>query len=179
MSNKNYFMFLGSYDHPLIPTWTPHTFAYFFSDEEHFCISWLPESGPGDVKILSKAVPGKNYTISETLNFLKSNKLKFIDGGTFEITHEHFASALLQFKKLNSHDVRYKVLGVKRNTGHDSYHCVYAISDIKVKPLMNNGVATTSKSMRKITKHFKQYIIKENVNHLHIAEILKKHGIEN
>jgi len=167
----HYEMILFSYDHPVIPGWTPHTFATFYkvdadqtpSYQEITTISWLPQSSPEDVTLFARAVAGKNYNLIETLEFAVQKNKDIWAQGPFEISKELFELAKDQEKKLNSGHIKYRVTFTQRTGEQKAYHCVFAVSDIYTdNGLMDNGLSHTMKSMQKIRKHFDQFILSTN-----------------
>jgi hypothetical protein len=166
-SFASYEMILFSYDHKLIPGWSPHTFALFYekSDKTRVItnsshISWLPKSSPSDVEVFSKSVKGKNYSLAETFRFAIQHEKKIYYKGPFKIKKELFTKAQAQQEKLESGSVKYKVLWTEREGKELTFHCVYAISDLHAQSgLMSNGISHTLDSMEKIQIHFKQYIL--------------------
>ncbi len=161
-------MILFSYDHPVIPGWTPHTFATFYSvDPDHSptyqevtTISWLPQSSPEDVTLFSRAVEGKNYSLDETLKFAILKNKDIWAQGPFEISKELYDKAKAQEKNLNSGHIKYRVTFTQRTGENKAYHCVYAISDIHTDDgLMKNGISHTMKSMKKMRAHFEKFIL--------------------
>lgn len=187
-SFARYEMILFSYDHKVIPGWSPHTFALFyeFDDNKKIItksshISWLPATSPADVEVFSKSVKGKNYSLHETIKFALNNEKKLYYKGPYIIKKDLFTKAQAQVEKLDSGSIEYKVLWTKREGGDKTFHCVYAISDLQVdKGLMSNGMSHTLDSMEKIQIHFKDYILEKKeinevtLNHFKLRPYLEK-----
>lgn len=165
-------MALFSYDHKWIPGWSPHSFALFYGlDEssnitEKLTISWLPASNPADVSVFGNAVPGKNYSLKETLDFAYQSDKKITLSGHYQIADELYLVAKKRHQRLMSGFASYKVLGNIREGDHPVIHCVHAISDMGlhnglVDGLMETGWAYAESANEKILNHFKKYLIKE------------------
>lgn len=162
-------MALFSYDHNWIPGWSPHSFATFYTDNERqevaeaFTLSWLPASSPNDVSLLSGVVPGKNYTLKETLDFAFSKKLKIRMSGHFKIKEALYQKARTRKKQLESGSVKYEVSSDVRVGKKLVLHCVHAISDIVTKDgLMDTGWSYAEEANEKIIEHFKKHLEKTN-----------------
>ncbi|OUR93692.1 hypothetical protein A9Q84_19710 [Halobacteriovorax marinus] len=183
-----YEMILFSYDHKIIPGWSPHTFALFVELDDltkkviqSTHLSWLPATSPNDVEVFAKSVKGKNYSLKETLEFALKNEKKLYYKGSYIIMKELFTKAQNQERKLQSGEVEYKVLWTNREGKERTYHCVYAISDLLTgRGLMSNGMSHTLDSMENIQRHFKEYVIsREEVSeeikaHFNLGTYLKK-----
>lgn len=162
--NDSYFMALFSYDHGLIPGWSPHSFAYFFNPQgESFTISWLPQEGPEKVQVFGPAVNGRNYTLEETLNFAKKTEKEIKLSGKFQIKKDFYLMAKSFKQELESGKIKYRVFKNSREGGSKTLHCVHALSDFLPERYRDNfdaGFSFAESANQKLINTYSPFIIK-------------------
>jgi Na+-translocating ferredoxin:NAD+ oxidoreductase RnfD subunit len=161
--DEKHFMVLFSYDHSVIPGWSPHSFAHFYNKKgESFTISWLPKSSPSDVKVFSDAVEGKNYSLKETLDFARETNKEVRLSGKFEIQKDLFEKALSFKKTLESGLIKYQVYKNTREGEGRALHCVHAISDLApFGGQFEAGLSFAERANEKLISLFSPYIVKK------------------
>ncbi len=158
-------MALFSYDHSWIPGWSPHSFAVFYRTDQgkvsdDFTISWLPATGPGDVRLFGEEVVGKNYSFEETMDYAIRDEKVVKLSGHYEVKDELYELGRAQLNRLNSGRVKYRVLGNRREGQERVLHCVHAVSDILPENKdFDVGWSYAEGANQKITSFFKDYLI--------------------
>ncbi|MCR9203031.1 MAG: FG-GAP-like repeat-containing protein [Halobacteriovoraceae bacterium] len=163
-NSEKHYMALFSYDHSLIPGWSPHSFAYFYDEKgKSFTISWLPKSGPEDVEVFSSAVEGKNYSLQETFEFANKEKKTVSFSGKFEIKKDLFDQAYLFKSELEKGEIKYQVFKNIREGQSRSLHCVHALSDLlndQTEKKFEAGWSFAESANEKLVDFFSPYIVK-------------------
>lgn len=110
-----------------------HTFARFFKVEnghmtEVADISWMPK--PDFLARRNKmprfaTVPGRNYTLEETLGLAEESRATVRQHGRYSISPELFLAAKQQKQKLESGVLKYKLLD---SPGSNATNCIHAVT---------------------------------------------------
>jgi hypothetical protein len=181
---------------------TAHTWATFVKarhsnqslEIETFTISWLPKDMP--VKPLRiRPVPGRNYSLKETMSLFTTGKHEIGLWGPYEINEHWFREAELRKADLDSGSVEYRVLEREgrsmsgRNQQPEIAHCVHAISRTNhalraaSRPVFAYGELITRRLAEKI--HETGLLVNPDVRHdwlLPLLEIetksLKRHDLD-
>ncbi len=156
-SYRYYFILFGGQAIPFRPR-TAHTWAIFARAEwhgsqpvavEYFTISWLPADGP--VKPLRLVPePGRNYTLEETMQRAAEQNDRVSMWGPFEIDACRYELARQWFDRLNSGEVRYRVLDTLWYNPR-IVHCVHAVTYAdpvlrrRIQPVVRVGEPGTSR----------------------------------
>jgi hypothetical protein len=121
-----------------------HTFAQFIKvngDDpataklETRTISWLPARFAESFRLTVIAVPGKNFTLAETMKFAEHLGTTVKHFEPIEIDAATYEQAVHQIERLNAGGVRYKMYNsssdsvVSQSTGGVS-HCIHAVGDV-------------------------------------------------
>lgn len=118
-----------------------HTFATFLNVKgkrviEEITISWMPKSDyleSGNTMPREAVVPGKNYSLDETLSLLKGKSFQHY--GAYPISEELFKRAKSRISFLNQGRTAYKMaLPNRTNALHNkpggAINCIIAVSDL-------------------------------------------------
>lgn len=154
---RYFFVLFGGQSVPFRPR-TAHTFATFVrttptSDGtmavESFTISWLPETG--EVKPWKlRAEKGRNFTLEQTFAQAEANSARVSMWGPYEIDAEWYAKASAQSQRLESGEVRYRVIDSFGLNGSVE-HCVHAVTladttrQWRLQPVLRVGEPGTSR----------------------------------
>jgi len=139
-----YFAIVYSYQDAENHVMKSHTFGQFIKvsgDDpakaklETRTISWLPARFAESLRLTVIAVPGKNFTLAETMQFAErlGTTVKHFD--PVEIDAATYDRAIAQIERLNAGGVRYKMYNsspdsvVTQSTAGVS-HCIHAVGDV-------------------------------------------------
>ncbi len=123
---------------------TSHAFATFVREDngvltQELTISWLPALGyfgPNSSMPLLQIVPGRNYSLDETVSLSPGRHVSF--WGPYEITPQLFSRAQARVGYLRSGATSYKMMVLLRNLRGNAgrnqpggaINCIMALSDI-------------------------------------------------
>ena len=156
-SPRYYFVLFGGQSIPYRPR-TAHTFAAFVKTTpvsdgtiliDSFTISWLPATG--DVRPWKlRAEKGRNFTLEDTFAQAEANHARVSMWGPFEIDAAWYEKASAQSQRLESGEVRYRVIDSFR-LRNDVQHCVHAVTSAdttrqwRLQPVVQVGEPGTSR----------------------------------
>lgn len=178
-AERYYVTFYGAQDGRNAPrhshTWA--TFVRVVSDDargteskpqvESFAISWLPANG--DVRLLARPEPGRNYTQAETQAWAARTGVGVTYFGPFELSKQGYELALQQKAKLESGGMLYKALDA-RFRGGEATNCIHAVTDIVPGALELTGQARGVEATQMAAQHFRPLLIEPERMH---PEVLK------
>ncbi|MCS7021126.1 MAG: hypothetical protein NZU63_04785 [Gemmataceae bacterium] len=157
---RYYFILFGGQAIPFRPR-TAHTWAIFAKAVrqadaslavEWFTISWLPAEGPvRPLRLWPQA--GRNYTLAETMQRAAEQNDRVSMWGPFEISALRYELAKQWFFRLNSGQVRYRVLDTLWFNPRIA-HCVHAVTYAdpvlyrRIQPVVRVGEPGTSRLAR-------------------------------
>lgn len=138
-SRPRYFMCLFGYQaDPNNPEYA-HTFASYVrvtgqdaSSMQWLSISWLPATFGRDLKVdvFGSEVPGRNYSLEETIAFTHRTGSRVATWGPYEITPQLYRAASQRVAALESGSFRY-VPNDHGTRGSDQVvNCMHAVSDL-------------------------------------------------
>jgi hypothetical protein len=154
---RYFFILFAGQSVPFVPR-TAHTWATFVKATplpdgttlvEPVTISWLPVDG--DVRLRNLLpVRGKNYTLEETFAVMAGYRAQVSYWGPYEIDAGRYERAVAQAARLESGQVRYRVIDSFRNKSR-VVHCVHAVThadpvlEAIIQPVLRVGEPGTSK----------------------------------
>jgi hypothetical protein len=135
-SAPRYFAEFYSYDSSGNSIRGSHTFARFYRVENGRVvdaseISWLPKwgyFGRGYRMPMGGSVPGRNYSVQETLVIARRTGAKVRFHGRFETSPDLFLSAQQQKAKLESGSIRYRL--VDNFSYPQATNCIHAVTGV-------------------------------------------------
>lgn len=136
-SDTYYVMIFGAQRPVLKDPRHSHSFATFVrlgadGAAEYFTISWL--SLDGRVRPFElHAEPGRNWTLEETLQLCRENRMEVCNFGPYQIQPDLWRRAVEQKQWLESGNVRYKPMDEGSRDGTVS-NCIHAISYMAREP---------------------------------------------
>lgn len=121
-------------------------------------ISWLPEHGSVEALQITP-VPGKNFSLPETLEKARALNARVSRWGPFQISKELFDMAVAQEQRLNDKAIDYIMVDLAHR-GKDASNCIHAVSDIDIKHAsLMTGVNYGDAASQMICTHLADYII--------------------
>ncbi|MFL5342403.1 MAG: hypothetical protein ACJ8F7_19835 [Gemmataceae bacterium] len=161
--DRYYMLLFTSQGEPKLPR-NSHTFAAFVrtspdhSRVEGYCISWMPRSLAIEPTRLHP-VDGKNLTLAETFQWIRSIGARVTLRGPYPIRKELYDLAGRQADRLNRGDLRYILLD-RRYRGSDASNCIHAVCDLDVnRPPLTTGANFGDDSGEPLVEHFRRHFV--------------------
>jgi len=123
---------------------------------DSFTISWLPVSG--DFRLLARPVPGRNFTLQESLAWAARLGVQVTTWGPFELSKQGYDLAVVQKARLDSGAVLYKALDQKFRPGAAT-NCIHAVTDVVPGPLAHGGQNRGNGGTIIAVQHFRPLLI--------------------
>jgi len=163
--DRYYLMMFAAQAEPNVPQ-SSHTFALFAKvagdkanpQIQTLPISWMPAEG--EIEPLRRdPVPGKNFSIEESIRWAQSVNARVSMWGPFPIKKDLWDMAVAQAEKLNSGKVQYLMLDTKLR-GKGASNCIHAIADMDgSQPAINTGVARGDEATKMVLSFFDPYVL--------------------
>lgn len=155
-----------------------HTFAAFLTGEDlergdvydPATISWLPRTGV--VRPLRKE-PGRNFSLSETIDIARRNRYEVRAFGPYEITADLYRRALRQIRFLESGAVEYKM--IPGPLAGNAINCIMAVSQIGGS--LKTGAEWGFDASALVTQHLSPWMIRYPYPNYDVAELMGLHEL--
>lgn len=150
-----------------------HTFASFLTGDEldrgdvyePATISWLPRTGV--VRPLRRE-PGRNFSLSETIQIARNNRYEVRAYGPFEITADLYRRAIRQIRYLESGAVDYKM--IPGPLAGNSINCIMAVS--QVGGPFSTGTEWGFSASAMVTQHLSRWMVNYPLAHNEVARVM-------